>query len=287
MPEWYQNLPSLVHQPVAVQIGEWSVKWYALAYLLALGISVWIIRKIVQSERRYSLSPEQWLDLLLFVLAGILIGGRLGFVFLYDPAYFWVHPWQIVVPFDMTTGVWTGVAGMSFHGGLIGAGVGLWLVTRKYQWDWWYWADIVAFVAPIGSFLGRIANFVNGELYGRVTASGMGMYFPLDGFNGQSLRYPSQLYEAFGEGVVLFFVMWWLRTRFALGSGKVVAGYLIGYGAIRFIIEFFREPDPSLGLVVFNFFSLGQVLCLGMVIVGIDLWRHREKSVILKQTDNS
>jgi len=287
MPEWYKNLPLLIHQPVALQLGEWSVKWYAIAYLFTTVVSIWIIWRAAQGEKGYRIEVEQWLDLFLFLLAGILVGGRLGFVLLYAPTYFWMNPWQIIVPFDIATGVWTGIAGMSFHGGLAGATVGLWLVTRKYHWDWWYWADLLAFVAPIGSFFGRIANFVNGELYGRVTRSEMGMYFPLDGFNGQVLRYPSQLYEALGEGGILFILIWWLRQRFALGSGKVVVGYFIGYGMIRFIVEFFREPDSSLGFVVFNLFSLGQVLCFGMVIIGIILWYRCEKSVILKKTDNS
>ncbi len=278
MPLWYQELP-LHMQPVAWQLGWFSLSWYAVAYLVSLGISGWIGWKIMSSNG-IRWSAEQWLDLFLAVTAGVLVGGRLGFVFLYQPAWFVAHPSQIFWPFDATTGLWTGIAGMSFHGGLLGVGTGLWWFARVYKVNWWYLADSGVLLAPIGSFFGRLANFVNGELSGRVTTSDWGMYFPR---GGSALRYPSQLLEAFGEGIILFGLMQYCRKRFALGSGQLTAVYLMGYGVIRFMIEFTREPDPGVGLFFGNTLTLGQLLCLGMVALGGGLWRYRTSSGILER----
>jgi phosphatidylglycerol:prolipoprotein diacylglycerol transferase len=262
---------------VAVQFGSFSITWYAVAYGISLGITGWILWKIL---RRGGIvhSVDQWLDLMIGIVTGVVIGGRLGFVLLYQPRWFWAHPVQIMWPFD-GHGVWMGIAGMSFHGGLIGVGIGLWWFARTYRVNWWYMADVGAFLAPIGSFFGRLANFANGELYGRVTTSWWGMEFPR---GGQALRFPSQLFEALGEGLLVFGIVWYVRRRFPAGTGALVATYCVSYGIIRFAIEFFREPDAGARLFFRDTITFGQLLCIIMIVTGGALWRFRKNSVILK-----
>jgi phosphatidylglycerol:prolipoprotein diacylglycerol transferase len=185
---------------------------------------------------------------------GLLIGGKLGFVLFYDLMYFVEHPLKIFRPF-----------GMSYHGGLLGVILASLLFCYKNRIDFWRFADLLSSAAPLGYTFGRIGNFLNGELYGRVTTVHWGMYFPLD-TTGQ-LRHPSQLYEAFFEGIVLFVILWSIRKKRLFG-GFHFCLYIIGYGTVRFFIEYVREPDLGLGSI-FNLFTMGQLLCIAMVFVGI------------------
>ncbi len=226
------------------------------------------------------------LDFLLVAFFAALIGGRIGYVFLYDFSYFWAHPLAMVWPFE--NGNFVGFYGMSYHGGLVGVLLGSWIFLRvkkisatsgSQPWadqplagattiggNFWKWADFVIPAVPLGYFFGRVGNFLNGELYGRITVSPLGMHFTN---NQTALRHPSQIYEAVLEGLLLFAVLWKLRNR-KLPEGWLLAIYLIGYGVLRIIGEQFREPDPQIGLI-FNFCTWGQILSLIMILAGFSV----------------
>jgi phosphatidylglycerol:prolipoprotein diacylglycerol transferase len=204
------------------------------------------------------------------MIFGVLIGGRLGYVLFYNLPYFLRHPLEIVLPFDFSIGVrFVGLHGMSFHGGLVGVLIASWIYSKKHHIGFREIADLFAPVFPLGYTFGRIGNFINGELYGRVTEVPVGMMFPLA--PDTRLRHPSQLYEALGEGVFLYLVLWWLRKA-ALPRGGMLAIYLIGYGTIRLFLEYFREPDAHLGFMLPNI-TRGQVLCMVMLLAGVVLYR--------------
>lgn len=197
-------------------------------------------------------------DLIFYLAVGLIIGARLGYLIFYqynDYSFYLKHPIEIVA-------TWHG--GMSFHGGAIGAAFAGWLFCRRKKLPFWAVADSVAVVAPIGIGLGRLGNFINGELFGRPSDVPWAMIFP-DG--GPIPRHPSQLYEALAEGLILFTLLWCLRQR-PFKDGMMVVFFLNLYGAFRFVLEFFRAPDPQLGLVV-GFLTMGQVLCLAMILAGI------------------
>jgi phosphatidylglycerol:prolipoprotein diacylglycerol transferase len=178
---------------------------------------------------------------------------------------------EIVLPFRFDGGIqFTGIAGMSFHGGLIGVLLATWIYVRRHGPDYREVADLFAPAVPLGYAFGRLGNFINGELYGRVTTAPIGMHFPLA--TGPGLRHPSQLYEAFFEGLVLFAVLWGLRRR-PLPRGAMLALYLVGYGVVRFVLEYFRQPDAHLGFV-WTRFSMGQLLCLAMAGAGLVLYLY-------------
>jgi phosphatidylglycerol:prolipoprotein diacylglycerol transferase len=210
-----------------------------------------------------------------YAFLGVLVGGRLGYVFFYNFSYYIDHPIEILIPFRHDAHGWhfSGISGMSYHGGLIGCMVGCWLFIRKTRDDYWNLSDLFFPAAPLGYTFGRLANFINGELWGRETTSAMGMAFP--DAPGEGLRHPSQLYEGVFEGLVLFALLWTVRKK-GLPKGSMAGLYLIGYGFFRFFIEYFREPDAHLGFVFLNF-SMGQMLCLGMMGLGgaILFWRAR------------
>jgi len=210
-------------------------------------------------------------NLNLTLILGVILGGRIGYVTIYNPVYYLAHPWEIPA-------TWSG--GMSFHGGCIGALLaGYWYCRRK-RLDYWKTADLYIATVPIGLFFGRLGNFINGELYGRVTTAPWGMIFP---DAGPLPRHPSQLYEALLEGIVLFILLWslkarpWQSRRTNWPHGSILALFLCGYGSCRFIVEFFREPDAQLGFVFFHF-SMGQILCGLMIMAGAILWIGRTKS---------
>jgi phosphatidylglycerol:prolipoprotein diacylglycerol transferase len=221
---------------------------------------------------------EQLLDLLLYIFIGLLIGARLGYVLFYNLSYYIQNPLAIVSPFDPLTHQFVGIYGMSYHGGLLGAILAAWIFSKKYKIypveyceavasktlfhrvNFWNLANFVAPAIPAGYFFGRIGNFLNGELYGRITDKFWGMYFPT---GGVYLRHPSQLYEAFLEGLVLFLILWPLRNKGKFKSHLFII-YILGYAGARFILEFFREPDPQIGFIL-GFFTLGQILSLLMM----------------------
>jgi phosphatidylglycerol:prolipoprotein diacylglycerol transferase len=203
------------------------------------------------------------------IILGLMVGARLGYVVFYNLSYFLKHPLEIFLPFEFSNGItFTGISGMSYHGGVIGILIAGWLYTRKNAIRLRDVADLYIPCIPLGYTFGRLGNFINGELYGRITTAPIGMYFPLS--PQKALRHPSQLYEAFFEGIFLFVVLWAIR-KVRAPRGAMLAFYLVGYGLVRFGIEFYREPDAHIGFVV-GVFSMGQVLCAGMIAGGVLLF---------------
>ena len=286
---WHQNLPLHI-DPIAFTVGSFSVRWYALSYIVGFltvyFILMWRVRKddinnIYQifnfqfsifnknpkSKIQKKIRDTKYeirntiLDFLLVAFFSALIGGRIGYVLLYNFTYFINNPISIIWPFE--NGNFVGLYGMSYHGGLVGVLIGSWIFLRVKKINFLAWADFVVPVVPLGYFFGRIGNFLNGELYGRITNSSLGMHFA----NNQTvLRHPSQIYEAVLEGLLLFAILWKLRNK-KLPAGCLLAIYLMGYGILRIIGEQFREPDPQIGLLL-NFFTLGQFLSVGMIFLG-------------------
>jgi phosphatidylglycerol:prolipoprotein diacylglycerol transferase len=221
-------------------------------------------------------------DLILYLMAGVLIGSRLGYIAVYNAAFYVMHPLAIVWPFDEVMGAWIGISGMSYHGGLIGIVIALWIFMYHYHVSFWKLADALAFAVPLGYVFGRIGNFLNGELYGRVTEKMWGMYFPQAQLGDVILRHPSQLYEAFFEGLILYFLLVWMR-RYKYISGQVAAVYIIGYNIFRLLLECFREPDKQIGFVFTNV-TLGQIISSIFLFIGIGLffWLQRKKYGTIK-----
>ena len=201
-------------------------------------------------------------NILTWGFIGTLAGGRLGYVLFYNLGYYLKHPLEIILPFRFGEGgaVFTGISGMSYHGGIIGIFIACAWFCRKYKADFWNLCDLFFPVSAFAYTFGRLGNFINGELYGRVTQAAIGMHFP-ESPEPSLLRHPSQLYEGLFEGLVLGAILYLLRGR-KLPKGSMMALYLFGYGFFRFCIEFFREPDAHLGFVFLRF-SMGQLLCIG------------------------
>lgn len=274
---FYQHLPSFL-DATAFSVGFFSVGWYSLSYLTAflivLGLVIWRIEK---RESRLELPIDRQkkivFDFLLYSLIGLLMGARLGYVFFYDFPYFSHHLLEIISPFDPVSGKLVGIYGMSYHGGLIGVIIVTLVFIKRYRVNFWKLSDLIIPAIPAGYFFGRIGNFLNGELYGRITSRPWGMYFPQD-FSGFS-RHPSQLYEAFLEGIVLFALLWLIRNK-KFSRGNLLAFYLIGYSVARFIAEFFRQPDEQIGFLL-GFFTLGQLFSLAMFLAGMGLFYCAKK----------
>ena len=276
MLEWYQHLPGLI-DPVVFRIGDVAVRWYGVLYVgafIACGAALW---QLVRREH-VEVPGEKVADLCLWMFYGAVIGGRLGFVFFYGWTFFSVHPLAILWPFGLYDGIWLGWTGMSYFGGLMGAVAGLAWFVRRNNWFFWEWADRIALIAPLGYFLGRIANFLNGELYGRVTQRSWGMHFPHDSSHGAVLRHPSALYESLGEGMCLLLVLWLLRKRFVY-SGQLAAFSIIGYAIVRFFLEYFREPDPQIGFIAG--LTLGQWLSIAAFFIGAIVFQWLKKRNVL------
>lgn len=268
MMEWWQHLPEHI-DPIAFMVGFFSVRWYALFWLAGFAAS-WSWARSDRSKTNLRFSGEELLDLFLFLFLGAFLGGHLGYALFYRPEVFLTDPLGFFLPYHGTTG-WSGIAGMSFHGGLLGVLVVLLWFARKRKVSFWLLSDFIALVAPIALFFGRLGNFFALELYGRVTTSPWGMYFP--GAPGDMvLRHPSPLYEAFGEGLCLFLGLLFMRQR-SPRPGVLSAWFLLGYGVIRFVLEYVREPDWGL-LPVAGLFTHGQFLSLFLVLGsgGLFIW---------------
>ena len=265
-------LPFPVINPILFQWGPLAIRWYALAYIAGL-IAGWaLIRRVVAADRLWGgaarPSPESIDDLLVYCAIGVIVGGRLGNVLFYDPSFYFAHPIEIFK-------VWQG--GMAFHGGLIGAAIGAALFARRYGAPLLTVFDLASLVAPIGIFLGRLANFIKPELWGRPTDVPWAMVFP--GSDGLP-RHPSQIYEATLEGLLVFIVLAIAARYGALRRpGLLAGGFGLLYGAARIFSEFFRDPDPRLedlggGL------TMGMVLSAPVMIVGLALivWALRARA---------
>lgn len=272
-------LPFPVIDPVALSLGPLSVKWYGLAYVVGLIGGWWYARKLVSADGlwagRAKPKAEELDDMLLFVALGVVLGGRLGFVLFYDLARYLARPQDIIA-------IWQG--GMSFHGGLIGATLGLWLFARRRGYPALAMFDLAAAVVPIGLFLGRIANFINAELWGR-PAPGVAwaMVFPNA---GPLPRHPSQLYEAFAEGLVLFVLLALVVRAGGLRRPGLVAGLFgMAYAVARIVCEFFREPDPQLGFLfggnvdaLSGGITMGMLLSLPLFAAGLVLFLRSRRA---------
>ena len=270
---YYQHLPEKI-DPVAFSPGPFFVRWYSLMYLLAFAaVYVLLLYRIKKGEAHYT--PGQIMDFLFYAFLGVLVGGRLGYAIFYNFSGYLADPWSIILPFN-AAGKFIGFYGMSYHGGLIGTALASWLFVKKRNLDFWRFADFVVPAVSAGFFFGRIGNFLNGELYGRAATQAWGMYFPLDSTG--ILRHPSQLYEAFFEGLVLFLLFWLLRNS-RKTEGYFLPLYLLAYGFFRFVLEFFREPDNLEGLV--SGLTLGQTLSMLMMFVSLVVFisQRSEKTI--------
>ena len=255
--------------PIAVQIGPLAIRWYGISYLVGIGLAWMLLSWRARSKENWD--GDQVADLVVYAALGAVLGGRLGYVILYKPLSYLADPLSIFK-------VWQG--GMSFHGGLIGVLIAFTLFSRKTGKSFFQVADFTAPVVPIGLFFGRIANFINGELWGAPTDKPWGVIFP--GYAAGGIpRHPSQLYEAFLEGIVLFLILWFFSRKER--PLRAVSGlFLLGYGCFRFLVEFVREPDGYVGYVAFNWVTLGQIYSLPMIIIGVILlilaYRKNEES---------
>jgi phosphatidylglycerol:prolipoprotein diacylglycerol transferase len=260
------TLPFPVIDPTLIQIGPLAIRWYALAYIIGIVLGWRLLRRLVVLPQPVA-STRQVDDFVTWATLGVVLGGRLGYVLFYRPGYFLSNPLEIAA-------VWGG--GMSFHGGALGVIIATWWYCRQQRIDLLPFGDRLAAVVPIGLFLGRCANFVNGELWGRVSDAPWAMVFP----NGGPLpRHPSQLYQALLEGALLFALLQWLvwRPAWRARPGLITGVFLAGYGLARIIGEVFREPDAHLGFLVAGT-TMGQLLSLPMVLAGLAfIWRSRAR----------
>jgi phosphatidylglycerol:prolipoprotein diacylglycerol transferase len=248
--------------PIAFSIGPLAVRWYGLMYLAGFAIGWWLgARRIAKGQA--PITRAQLDDLLFLIVLGVILGGRLGYVLFYKPGYYASHPLEIFA-------IWQG--GMSFHGGLLGVMFAMVFAARRYGVDYVRLMDFLAPLTPLGFAAGRLGNFINAELPGRVTDLPWAMVFP--GTDGAP-RHPSQLYQFALEGVALFVFLWWFSSK-PRPRGQVSAMFLLGYGVLRFVAEFAREPDSFIGYLALGL-TMGQWLCLAMIAAGAALlaWSRR------------
>lgn len=241
--------------PVAIRIGPLAVRWYGISYMVAIGFG-WLLLRHRAQKVESGWTKDDADDLIFYLALGVVLGGRIGYILFYNFHEYMQSPLSIFK-------VWQG--GMSFHGGLLGLFVACAWWARQKQRPFLRVCDFVTPAGPLGLFFGRIANFVNGELWGATTSLPWGMVFP----NGGPLpRHPSQLYEAVLEGLVVFALVWWFARR-PRPAGAVTGVFLIGYGIARFIVEFVREPDVQLGYLAWGWLTMGQVLSTPMIAIGV------------------
>lgn len=253
--------------PVAISIGKLAIRWYALAYLAGFLLG-WRYCLALARQNPKGPLPQDYDDFLSWAVIGTVLGGRIGYILFYQFAYYLDHPLEMLQ-------VWHG--GMSFHGGALGVITAAYFFTRQRKIGFFAFTDLLAVVTPIGLGLGRIANFVNGELFGRAADVPWAMIFPR---GGDMPRHPSQLYEAGLEGVMLLIVMSFLARmpKLRAPSGFLSGAFLFFYGLFRFSVEFFREPDAQLGYLYAGA-TMGQLLCIPMMLFGLYLmWRARRQS---------
>lgn len=252
--------------PIAFHIGPFPVRWYGLMYLFGF-VAGWFLlyRRLLTAAYKDTFTTEQLSDIIFYTALGIIIGGRCGYMLFYNTSDLIAHPLLLFQ-------TWKG--GMSFHGGLIGVLVALWFYARHINKSVIDITDFIVPVVPVGLAAGRLGNFINDELWGRVTDMPWGMVFPT---GGNLPRHPSQLYEFVLEGIVLFVILWFFSKQ-KRPRWSVSALFLIFYGLFRFSIEFFREPDIQRGYIAFGWLTEGQLLSLPMIVIGIGLlvWAYRK-----------
>ncbi len=248
--------------PIIFDFGLLSLRWYSLAYLIGIIFGWWYGKKVISKINKYldrNLKLELFDDYITYIIIAIILGGRLGYVLFYNLNYFIKNPIEIFF-------IWNG--GMSFHGALIGIIISTIIFSRKFNFDKLILLDIVAYVAPVGIFFGRIANFINGELFGKPTNLPWNVVFPNVDNQG---RHPSQIYEALLEGVLLFIILNFIIKRIPYKRGECSSLFLIYYSIFRILSEFFREPDLQVGYIL-NVLSMGSILSLFMLTFGIIMY---------------
>ncbi|MDX9897314.1 MAG: prolipoprotein diacylglyceryl transferase [Spirochaetia bacterium] len=306
------QFPSWVHPEILPFLPQFPLRWYGLMYLVAFGIS-YLLFKYQVRQQKLDFSDDDISGFFLTGIVGLIIGARLFGTLVYDPSgIYWRKPWLIFWPFG-EGGQFTGFMGMSFHGGFLGAIVGFFAYAKRRRLDFLQWADMIAVSVPLGYTFGRLGNFINAELWGKASAAPWAMVFPrarqfptnidwvreiavkagisLEGAMVNLPRHPSQLYEALFEGIFLWLVLWFLVRPRKTFTGFATGAYILGYGLVRFFIEYFREPDAELGYIIkwgdpsasihvfttpLNF-SMGQLLCFLMMLGGLGfiLLRYR------------
>lgn len=253
--------------PVALELGPLKIHWYGIMYLVGF-IGFWWLGLIRAKQPHSPVKPEQIGDMLFYGVLGVILGGRIGYILFYNLPAFLENP-------PILFQIWSG--GMSFHGGLIGVVIAAWLYARRHKIGFIRLCDFIAPMMPIGLGAGRIGNFINGELWGAPTTLPWGMLVP---GAGPLPRHPSQLYEAFLEGLVLFVILW-IFSRKPRPTGAVCGLFLVAYGAFRMLVEFVRLPDAHIGYLAFGWLTLGQVLTLPMIVIGaavmILAYRYRDQ----------
>jgi len=264
----------IVHNfdPVLVDLGLFQIRWYSISYILGIVLgwlyAVRIIKQITKNKYNYQpITTSHFDDLIIYLILGIVVGGRLGYVIFYNFEYYAQNFFDIFK-------LWEG--GMSFHGGLAGVIIAIFIFSKRTKINFFKFSDIVACVAPIGIFLGRIANFINGELYGKISTLPWAVIFP----NGGSMaRHPSQIYEAILEGIILFALINYfaLKQKLLFKTGYISGLFLVSYSILRMLSEIFREADIHLGLF-FNYFSLGTLLSLATLIAGLVIIMSAKKN---------
>ncbi|MGO4223489.1 prolipoprotein diacylglyceryl transferase [Lysobacter sp. TAF61] len=284
---------TVLHQidPIAFHLGPLQVHWYGIMYLLGFGVAWWLGRRRVRAGRLPGVNEQAYGDLLFYGMLGVVLGGRLGYVFFYS------FPALLQDPL-MLLRIWEG--GMSFHGGLIGVVVAAWWWSRRHRLHLFDTVDFIAPLVPPGLGFGRLGNYIGGELWGKFTEAGWGVVFPrapeFDGWSQEQIysqfasgaldryaRHPSQLYQALLEGLVMFLALWWFsskpRPRYAV-SGL----FALLYGCFRFLVEFVRVPDQQIGYLAFGWLTMGQVLSLPLIALGLFwLWWSRRQPTLQPQ----
>ena len=315
--QMYVDFPSWISPYVVPFL---SVRWYAVMYIVAFSVAYALFRYQCRHGEMNSMSSDDSMTLFCYAIGFLIVGARVFSTLFYEGSwYYWTHPWMIFWPFR--NGRFVGLPGMSYHGGVIGAVFGGWLFSKRHGYRLMDVADHVIAGIPLGYTFGRLGNFINGELWGRVTSSSIGMVFPdaprfstqlqwvqdvaqkagmdISGVSMVNLpRHPSQLYEAFFEGIFLWLVLWFLIRPLAkklsstTGPGIMSGSYFIGYGTVRFFLEYFREPDSQLGFIIalgketeptalfrsFLNISMGQILCFVMILAGIAMIIYAKKT---------
>jgi len=252
--------------PTAFYLGPLPVRWYGLMYMFSF-LSGWGLMLWRSRDQRDFWTTDRLSDLVFYLAIGVVLGGRVGYVLVYQFAEFLSDPLLLFK-------AWEG--GMSFHGGLVGVLLAAWAFSRKINKPFLFLMDFVAPVVPLGLFLGRIGNFINGELWGRASDVPWAMVFPLA---GGYARHPSQLYEALGEGLLLLLLLLWFARK-PRPTGQISACFLMGYALIRFVLEFTRQPDVQLGFIAFDWLTVGQLLSIPMLLFGIAIWRVSNRSEV-------
>ena len=258
--------------PIFINFGFFEVRWYSLAYIFGILIGWWIAKKIIKfkiQNKTVKFNSNIFDDLISYIIISMILGGRLGYIIFYNLPYYLNNPIDILK-------IWQG--GMSFHGALVGVMLGTYLFSKKVRINSFFFLDLIACVAPIGIFFGRIANFINGELYGKPTTLFWSVIFPkID----EIPRHPSQLYEAALEGIILFVILISLILKKSAKVGVVSALFMILYGFFRIVSEQFREPDLQVGYL-FDLFSMGSILSFFMILIGLFILRKIKNNEFTK-----